>query len=151
MKLLALDPGALCGYAWTDTGVLDPSQVDVWDFGMNMRSGPTDAEQRALHIGAALAAIAPDGVVFVALGAFAEFGGTHACAITDAIKDWCSARDVSVVRLFRPAVKRHATGLGHATAAHVVDAARSKLGYSGRDPKEALALWTLDAHLEGAG
>jgi hypothetical protein len=149
-RVLALDPGPLCGFAWTDSHQDPPTattQVGVWDFGLRARGGPATAEQRALVIGRALESVAPSEVVYLAMGGYEGLGGSHTDSIVEAVVAWCRARRIPCARIWRPTVKRYATGHGHATFPHLIDAARWELGYEGRDPKEASALWTLAAHL----
>ena len=143
MKILALDPATLTGWAHSDgaSGTWDLSVLRDESAGMRLirlRSKLHDIKE----------SVGVDLLVFeAARNAAPKMQGALVvqAELQGAIKLWCEDLGVNYRGYSPSEIKKHATGKGNASKQDMADASKSKpWAKSGQDDNEVDALWLLD-------
>ncbi len=144
MRILALDLGGRCGFAWTDTTECATWNSGVWSL---TRSGEGWG-RRFVRFRDLVLEVAPDRVVYelvrrhVGTEAAHNYGGY--LGILTAL---CEEHGIGYDSIGVGTVKKHATGKGNARKPAMIAAAVERFARVPQDDNEADALWILDCHL----
>jgi Holliday junction resolvasome RuvABC endonuclease subunit len=154
-RVVGLDLGAACGFAWTDRGQTEPAHVGVWDLRHPAQGrGSIWSTEHPGDVYAALWNHLEDlGPNVVAFELCRGHRGTSAAqnwgAWAGVLLCWCALHGIEYRGIHTAKIKKHATKKGNAKKAVMLEAAKWRLGYEGQEENEVDALWTLDAFLAG--
>jgi hypothetical protein len=141
MRIVALDLGTNCGVAWSDDGLLHASQCDCWSLSPGRTEKPGS---RYLKFVDHLNDLNPQKIFFELVR---RHEGTQAAHVFGGLlatmQAWGDLNGVYYHGMEVGTIKKFATGKGNANKAMMIEAARTNLGYSGKDDNEADALWIL--------
>jgi Holliday junction resolvasome RuvABC endonuclease subunit len=151
-RTLALDLGAITGYAWTDRVVPDLENVGHFDLRHRKRGSllrQADAGALLAQLPQELRQISPDVIVYeiarsrrVNLAAAENYGARLGSVLV-----WSWNTRIATVGVHSATLKLFATGRGNATKDEMMEAARRAFGWAGRLDDEADALWLLQLYL----
>ena len=156
MRVIAIDPGTSCGYAYTDTGTVCVEQSGVLDLKPRRHEGGGMRCVRMKSLLWALASTFPAGDV----GAlFYEevrgHRGTDAAhiygGIIAVIAAFCEERSIPYRGIPVGTIKKRATGKGNASKAQMIESAQERWGDTIKSDDQADALWLLQVGLEELG
>lgn len=149
MRILAIDPGTRCGYAYCEDNVPHVETSGVWDLTpKRFDSGG----MRFINLLQALADVRADFVVYEEVrrhkGADAAFvyGG-----LVSHIQSHCEHRGIPYTAIPVGTIKKHATGKGNANKEAMLEAAQARWGDQVVSSDQADALWILDCYLAQMG
>ncbi len=139
MNILAIDQASHCGWA------ISNEIYGVWDL-----TTKKDESQgmKLLRFKAKLKEVCEKEQI--ELIAYERVAGQHAQSIIHAaklvaiIETYCDEVGINYRAYSAGEVKKFATGNGNANKEKMIEAAKEKLGYTGKDDNEADALWILN-------
>lgn len=139
MRILAIDPGTLCGWAITD------QESGVW----NLRPARDEGQgKRYLLFERKFAAAVNADVDLVVYEDVKRHSGTQAAhvygGLVAILQKVCEQHGVPYKGIGVSTIKKHATGKGNAKKGAMVQAARRKWGTLVREDNHADALWIMD-------
>jgi Holliday junction resolvasome RuvABC endonuclease subunit len=142
MRVLAIDPGTLCGWALADDGRILLSSSGVVDLKPNRHEG---GGMRFVRLDRWLSVIGPDLIVYEEVASHKGVAAAHVYGgIIATVQAWCETRKVPYTGVPVGTVKRHATGKGNSNKNAMVAAAVQKWGSQIQSHDHADALWILD-------
>ena len=158
-RILAIDPGTNCGYAWLDithaTGCHVtplPNQAGVWDLSLKRHEG---GGMRYLRVRKYLAEVEPSVVLYEEVASHKGTAAAHVYGgIVSQIQVYCEERDPKIPYTGVPVgtIKKRATGKGNANKDAMMAAATSNFCKNDDPPIEddniADALWLLQVGLD---
>ncbi len=152
MRVIAIDPGTSCGYAWTDTGKPRVEHSGTWDLSPKRFEG---GGMRYLRVRQSLRFMLDTrGERVVFYEEVAAHKGTAAAhiygGIVGAIQALCEEKGVPYQGVPVGTIKKRATGRGNANKAAMIEAACKEFGPV-EDDNQADALWLLVVALEELG
>lgn len=139
MKVLAIDPASILGWAISNT------EYGRWDLktrkdeSMGMKLIRLKSKLNEIH-----------GLENIELIIYERPGGRHTAPIIHQskligkIEEWCEENGVEYRAYSASEIKKFATGKGNAGKPTMIKAAKERLGYTGNDDNEADALWLLN-------
>ncbi len=139
MKILAIDPASILGWAISNT------EYGIWDLktrkdeSMGMKLIRLKSKLNEIH---SLEKI--DIVVYERPGGFHTNSIIHQSKLIAVIETWCEENRIEYRAYSSTEIKKFATGKGNANKEKMIEYAKSKLGYLGNDDNEADALWLLN-------
>ena len=155
MRIIAIDPGTACGYAWSDDGKVHVEQSGVWDLKPRRHEG---GGMRYLRVRNYLFEMldldrdANDWVVFYE--EVRGHKGTDAAhiygGIVATIASLCEEYGIPYQGIPVGTIKKRATGKGNANKQAMIEAACEHFGPV-TDDNQADALWILQCGIEEIG
>ena len=139
MKVLAIDPASLLGWAISRT------LYGVWnlktrkDESIGMKLIRLRAKLNELNLVEKI-----DVVVYERPGGRHTNPIIHQAKLIGIIEEWCEENKIIYKAYSSKEIKKYATGNGNASKEKMIQAASEKLGYCGNDDNEADALWLLE-------
>jgi Holliday junction resolvasome RuvABC endonuclease subunit len=145
VKCIAIDPGADCGYAWTDDGKVYHEQSGVWKLG-KITSHAHRYEALTLQVDA----YEPDYVFFeVAQWLQGKAARRWHGGYLAAIEIYCLGVGVDLETVTPDEVKKLATGHRAAAKEEMLAYAQNRFGFEGpKDHNAVDALWILNWGLD---
>ncbi len=151
MRVVAIDPGTQCGYAFTDDGRAHAEFSGVWNLKPKRFEGGGMRFLRMRKYFDELTLSYPLGSgknVMVVFEEVRRHRGTDAAhiygGIIAIIASACELNDIPYQGIPVGTIKKHATGKGNANKKAMVEAAQAKFGPEVTDDNRADALWILD-------
>lgn len=145
MRILAIDPGTNCGYAWTDNGIIHVAQAGTWNLKPQRHEGGGMRYVRLEHY---IRQISPGMIYYEEVR---RHKGTDAAqiygGIVAVIQTFCESgtdRKIPYAGIPVGTIKKWATTKGNAGKPAMIEAAADRFGYTGTDDNTADALWLLD-------
>lgn len=151
MRVVAIDPGTSCGYAWTDDYLVRSAQGGVWELRPNRHEG---GGMRYLRFGRYFDELleAPPGPCVVVYEEVRRHMGTDAAhvygGILAVLQAKCEERGVAYMSVPVGTIKKRATGKGNAAKDAIVEAASAAFGEPIIDDNHADALWLLQVAID---
>ena len=157
MRIIGIDPGTHCGYAWSDDGKIHHELSGVWDLtpkrfeGGGMRFLRMSNQFETLIVGG------PDecAVFFEEVRRHRGVSAAHIYGgIVAVITRICEQYMIPYEGIPVGTIKKFATGKGNASKEQMIDAANDKFSPHDRlitDDNQADALWILGAGMERIG
>lgn len=145
MKILALDLGIHCGWAYLDQMRLVYS--GTWDLAPASQRRWEGGGMRYVRFVDFLKKLPkPDRVAYEEVRRHKGIDAAHAYGgFQSALMSWCEAEEIPYEAYPVGVIKKHATGKGNANKEAMVQAARVKWrGIEVKDDNQADALWLLD-------
>jgi Holliday junction resolvasome RuvABC endonuclease subunit len=152
MKVLAIDPGTSCGYAWAEANHesalrATAARSGFWDLKPHRHEG---GGMRYLRLRGYLHKIAPNVVVYEEVRRHLGTDAAHIYGgIIGEIGSFCELHNIPYTAIPVGTVKKHATGKGNASKEAMLEAAIKQFGSPLGSHDQADALWILDAYLAG--
>ena len=158
MRVIAIDPGTQCGYAFTDDGKVHVEQSGVWNLKPDRHSGGGMRYLRARKYLTELISGVDEVAVFyeevrrhMGTDAAHVYGG-----IVGVITSLCEEQEIPYQAIPVGTIKKRATGKGNANKQAMIDAAVKvfqPVGVVGMvcDDNQADALWILQCGIDEIG
>ena len=145
-RVLAIDPGTLCGWALSDAGAVHLPTSGVWDLRPRRHEG---AGMRFVRLRKMLADLGPvELVVYEEVRRHLGVDAAHIYGgIVATIQAYCEQHATPYTATPVQRIKRQATGKGNAKKEQMLEAARARWGEGVTDDNHADALWLLDVAL----
>lgn len=135
IKMLAIDQASNAGWATKNAS-------GVWDF--NTRKDESSG-MKMLRFRAKLKEVCAleeiNLIVYERVAGFHKNAIIHAAKMVAIIESFCEENGIEYKAVSATEVKKFATGKGTANKDKMIEAAQSKLGYTGNNDNEADALW----------
>ena len=149
-RILAIDPGTRCGYAYaTDGHSIRASLSGVWDLSPRRHEGGGMRYVRLLRF---IGEVEPELVVYEEVRRHLGTDAAHIYGgIVATITGYCEQRRLPYCGIPVGTVKKFATGKGNADKEAMVAAAQARFGREVDDDNQADALFILSAWIEGQG
>ena len=151
MRVIGLDLGTQCGYAYTETTDVIGAQTGAWNFKPKRFEG---GGFRYLRFGNALRELIGKGDVTNVVVFFEEVGyhrGADAAHVYGAfygkLQEVCDSAEVAYRGVPIGTIKKRATGYGRASKAQMIEAAQTMWGVPMSDD-QADAAWCLQCGLD---
>ena len=158
-RILAIDPGTYCGYAWIDVSYpvpnslqAIPAQSGVWDLSVKRHEG---GGMRFLRLKKHLIEVEPDLIIYEEVRGHKGTSASHIYGgIVGQIQLFGEEHDVNYVAIPVGTIKKKATGKGNANKEAMVAAANGMFGCdlsdakSSKDDNIADALWLLQIGID---
>jgi len=148
MRVVAIDPGTQCGYAFTDDGRAHAEFSGVWNLKPNrFEGGGMRFLRMRRHLDELIDGTAAGQcmVVFEEVRRHMGVDAAHIYGgIIAIIASACELNDIPYQGIPVGTIKKHATGKGNANKKAMVEAAQAKFGPEVTDDNRADALWILD-------
>ena len=152
MRIIAIDPGTACGYAWSDDSKVHVEQSGVWDLKPRRHEGGGMRYLRVRGRLYELTQFAPDCAVFYE--EVRGHKGTDAAhiygGIVATIASLCEEQGIPYQGIPVGSIKKRATGKGNANKQAMIEAACEHFGPV-TDDNQADALWILQCGIEEIG
>jgi Holliday junction resolvasome RuvABC endonuclease subunit len=139
MKILAIDPASILGWALSNT------EYGIWDLktrkdeSMGMKLIRLKSKLNEIHKLEDL-----DLIVYERAAGRHTNSIIHQAKLIGIIEKWCEENSIEYKAYSATEIKKFATGKGNAGKPAMVKAAQDKLGYDGEDDNIADALWILN-------
>ena len=139
MKILAIDPASILGWAISNT------EFGIWDLktrkdeSMGMKLIRLKSKLKEIH---ELENI--EVLVYERPGGFHTNSIIHQSKLIAVMETWCEENNIEYRAYSSSEIKKFATGKGNAGKPQMIQSAKEKLGYTGNDDNEADALWLLN-------
>lgn len=159
-RMLAIDPGTNCGYAWIDIAspvppALKPisTQAGVWDLASQRYEG---GGMRFVRARKYLTAIEPDFVLYEEVRSHKGVSAAHIYGgIVATIQSYCEERHIPYASIPVGTIKKRATGKGNCGKEPMIETANREFVAAGAEPivddNIADALWILQIGIEEYG
>lgn len=146
MRVIAIDPGTHCGYAFTDDGRAQADFSGVWNLkGGRFEGGGMRFVRMRKYFDELVKDEADCRVFFEEVRRHMGVDSAHIYGgIIAVISSVCEERLVPYQAIPVGTIKKHATGRGNASKSQMVEAAQKKFGPEVIDDNRADALWILD-------
>lgn len=139
MKILAIDPASILGWAISNT------EYGIWD--LKTRKDESMG-MKLLRLKAKLDEVFSienfELIVYERPGGRNKNPIIHQSKLIGKIEEWSEEHNVQYRGYSATEIKKFATGKGNANKPAMIKAAKDKLGYLGDDDNEADALWLLN-------
>ena len=162
MRIIAIDPGTSCGYAWSDDGNVHVAQSGVWDLKPRRHEGGGMRYLRVKRYIKELCELQP--LVAVFYEEVRGHKGTDAAhiygGIVAVIAAHCEENAIPYQGIPVGTIKKRATGKGNANKQAMIDAANARFALnphpglnepSIKDDNQADALWILQCGIDELG
>ena len=139
MKILAIDPASILGWAISNT------EFGIWDLktrkdeSMGMKLIRLKHKLNEIHVIEKI-----NVVVYERPGGLHTNSIIHQSKLIAVIETWCEENKIEYRAYSSTEIKKFATGKGNAGKPAMIESARVKLNYQGNDDNEADALWLLN-------
>jgi Holliday junction resolvasome RuvABC endonuclease subunit len=145
VRILAIDPGTLCGWALSENGRVLADLSGVWNLAARRFEG---GGMRYVRLRQHLQEIAAELIVYEEVHAHKGTDAAHIYGgMIATIAAYCEDRSVPYCAIPVGTIKKHATGFGNANKNLMLASAHSKWGGAVQDHNQADALWILDCYL----
>ncbi len=149
MRILAIDPGTHCGWAWTEDGAPHAETSGVWDLSSQRHEG---GGMRFLRLAHWLHETKADLIVYEEVARHRGTAAAHVYGgIVGQIGVYCEQRGVPYTAIPVGTIKKHATGKGNADKSAMLHAAKVRWGDRVESHDQADALHILDCYLATMG
>jgi len=116
-RIIAIDPGQSCGYAWTDNGTIDVKRSGVWDLGQFTQPG----QRFSKYAGKLGSCVRAEYLVYeTAPGLRGQALRWHAGYLANAQR-WAYENDAQFIGCNVATLKKFATGHGDATKGDMLE------------------------------
>ena len=139
IQILAIDPASILGWA------LSENEYGTWD----LRTKKDESiGMKLLRLESKLNEIFelkhPNIIAYERAAGMHKLSIIHQAKLIGIIEQWCERKGVQYRAFSATEIKKFATGKGNAGKPKMIEAAKAKFGYLGKDDNEADALHILD-------